>query len=278
MIYLKDKQEIARENGKKSRGPITPEGKRRSSLNSITHGLASKCVVLANESEEAYTALLTGYQNEWQPATQTEQHLVIQIANSYWRLRRIWSMETALLDSEMFTQKEDFEAAWSNHHPGMRLLDALSAVQICNPALLVTLSRYETRYQRTYKSSIEALRKMRRHRHAPEIEFSTTAAPDTTRNLQPDPQPQPEPAAPTTLTWLTRFLAFILSLLSALRIAPSRAKQPRNKAPRTSEPTTILDQLIDNFHFPEIFLWTALLSPTPARPKPQPHPQANPAS
>ncbi|HUQ94248.1 MAG TPA: hypothetical protein VM120_21390 [Bryobacteraceae bacterium] len=277
MIDLKDKQNIARENGKKSHGPITPEGKQRSSLNSITHGLASKCVVLANESEEAYTALLTAYQAEWQPATQTEQHLVIQIANSYWRLRRIWSMETALLDSEMFTQKEDFEAAWSNHHPGMRLLDAFSAVQICNPALLITLNRYETRYQRTYKSSIEQLRKMRRHRHAPEIDFPDTAAPASTLNPEPEPHTDPQPEPQPAINLLTRLLAFFLSLLTAFRLPQSPTKHQK-RAPRTSEPTPILDQLIANFHFPEVFLWLALFTPTPARPKPEPHPDPNPAS
>ncbi|HUS11703.1 MAG TPA: hypothetical protein VMZ30_14650, partial [Pyrinomonadaceae bacterium] len=67
MIDLTEKQNIARENGKKSQGPITPEGKQRSSRNSITHGLASKCVVISNESEDLYNLLLSSYQTEWQP-------------------------------------------------------------------------------------------------------------------------------------------------------------------------------------------------------------------
>ncbi|MCZ2151104.1 MAG: hypothetical protein LC126_25430, partial [Bryobacterales bacterium] len=135
MSDLEKKQQIARENGKKSKGPITPEGKKRSSLNGITHGLASKCVVLANESQDAYDQLAAQYQREWNPASLTESHLLTAMVNSCWRLRRIWSMETALIDSEMFTQKEDFEAAWSHHHPAMRAMDAMTVVQAESPMM-----------------------------------------------------------------------------------------------------------------------------------------------
>ena len=33
------------------------------------------------------------------------------MVNSSWRLRRIWMYETCLLDSEMFIQSKDYEAA-----------------------------------------------------------------------------------------------------------------------------------------------------------------------
>ncbi|HUQ90366.1 MAG TPA: hypothetical protein VM120_01715, partial [Bryobacteraceae bacterium] len=191
MIDLKDKQDIARENGRKSQGPITPEGKQRSSQNSITHGLASKCVVLSNESEELYTTLLTSYQTEWQPATTSEQHLVTQMVNSYWRLRRIWAMETALFDSEMFDQKEKFEAAWSYHHPAMRLVDSLVTIRTNTPTTLDTLSRYEVRYQRSYNNSMNQLRKLRKDRNAPIVNFTSPTKPDRL----PDPE-QPDPLPP----------------------------------------------------------------------------------
>ncbi|MCC6393471.1 MAG: hypothetical protein IT167_22920, partial [Bryobacterales bacterium] len=167
MSDLEKKQQIARENGSKSKGPITPEGKKRSSLNGITHGLASKCVVLATESQDAYDQIAAQYQQEWQPVSLTESHLLTAMVNSCWRLRRIWSMETALIDSEMFTQKEDFEAAWSHHHPAMRAMDAMTVVQAESPMMLETLHRYELRYDRLYRSSMDQLLKLRRLRNAP---------------------------------------------------------------------------------------------------------------
>ncbi|HUQ91540.1 MAG TPA: hypothetical protein VM120_07650 [Bryobacteraceae bacterium] len=272
MIDLKDKQNIARENGKKSQGPITPEGKQRSSQNSITHGLASKCVVLSNESEELYTTLLTSYQTEWQPATTSEQHLVTQMVNSYWRLRRIWAMETALFDSEMFDQKKAFEAAWSYHHPAMRLVDSLVTIRTNTPTTLDTLSRYEVRYQRSYNNSMNQLRKLRKDRNAPIVNFTSPTKPD---RVPPDPEPaNAEPAA----SWLIRLLSIILSILTPLRLLKPRSKQTRNTrdtSPRTNEPTTLFECPVFNFHLPEFFAWLSILTKADAIPAAPDRPQVD---
>ena len=42
-------REAARLNGAKTRGPVTPEGKRNSSLNGLRHNLCSVSLVLSNE-------------------------------------------------------------------------------------------------------------------------------------------------------------------------------------------------------------------------------------
>jgi len=270
MSDLEKKQQIARANGKKSKGPITPEGKKRSSLNGITHGLASKCVVLANESQDAYDQLAAQYHQEWNPVSLTESHLLTQMVNSCWRLRRIWSIETALIDSEMFTQKEDFEAAWSRHHPAMRAMDAISAVQAENPVMLETLHRYELRYDRLYRSSMDQLLKLRRLRNAPEIApCLPTPAPD------PQPCETPEQAPPPiSAAWYTRFLAFPLALLAALRPPARNSRKSTQKAGRrSSEPTPLFPSAFYTFEFPEFFIWLTSFIPTPARPKHQAPPQ-----
>ncbi|MCC6366012.1 MAG: hypothetical protein IT165_21050 [Bryobacterales bacterium] len=283
MDDLEKKREIARENGKKSHGPITPEGKQRSSLNGITHGLASKCVVLANESQQAYDELFAAFHSEWQPASVTETTLLTEMVNSYWRLRRIWSMETALFDTEMFCQKEDFEAAWSNYHSAMRVTDALCGVHIANPATLETLHRYEVRYDRIYKSSMDHLIKLRRLRHAPEIAPTPLRRPEPSPDLPPAPDPQqdqsldPQPQPPAT--WLTRFLALVLSLLAALRTF-SRPRKTANQAlkstPLQTKPSTLPEFPLCNFHLPEFFFWLSLFTPTPARKKAEPLPPLRP--
>ncbi|MGB7723408.1 MAG: hypothetical protein WBL65_26150, partial [Bryobacteraceae bacterium] len=58
----------SRANGACSRGPITPEGKERSSTNALRHGLLAKCVVLENESSECFDELVTQHQERFAPA------------------------------------------------------------------------------------------------------------------------------------------------------------------------------------------------------------------
>ncbi|MCZ2149447.1 MAG: hypothetical protein LC126_16945 [Bryobacterales bacterium] len=274
MRNLEQQQQIARENGKKSKGPITPEGKKRSSLNGITHGLASKCVVLANESQEAYDNLLAAHRAEWQPASLTESNLVTAMTNSYWRLCRIWSMETALFDSEMFTQKEDFEAAWSHHHPAMRAMDAMASVEYMAPGTLDILHRYEVRYERFYRSSMDQLLKLRRLRHAPDIAptlFVTPAdltAPETPEESAPAPE---SPSAPAG--WVTRILAFLLSLLAFLRPSSRRSsKSRRNRLHFPTEPAALPELPSFTFYFPEFFSWLSVFTRHPEPPAPPPAP------
>ena len=64
--------EIARANGAKSRGPITPEGKARSSQNARRHGLFARHVLLPNESSAEYQDLLRTHLERFRPQTPIE--------------------------------------------------------------------------------------------------------------------------------------------------------------------------------------------------------------
>ena len=65
-----------RENALKSTGPRTPEGRAAVRLNSLTHGLTAKTLVLPGESEEDFGSLLDSLAAEHDPITPTEQALV----------------------------------------------------------------------------------------------------------------------------------------------------------------------------------------------------------
>ncbi|MCC6362582.1 MAG: hypothetical protein IT165_03610, partial [Bryobacterales bacterium] len=93
--------EASRINGAKSRGPVTPEGKARSSQNALKHGLASRAVVLFNESHEEYDALLLEYRTLFKPMDQYEADRVTDIVNARWRIRRIQRFETAVIDLQL---------------------------------------------------------------------------------------------------------------------------------------------------------------------------------
>jgi hypothetical protein len=89
---------INRANSRHSTGPRTDSGKQRSSLNALRHGLTAASAVLSSEDPAAYDAHRRGFFDEYQPATPTETQLVMEVADTAWRLNRIPSLEAALLD------------------------------------------------------------------------------------------------------------------------------------------------------------------------------------
>jgi hypothetical protein len=96
-----EKQKAAsRANGAKSRGPVTPEGKLRSSRNNVERGLLARTVVLDGESLPRFHALMTSLQDELKPETTIENLLIHKMAVAHWRLMRAWGMERTGLSNE----------------------------------------------------------------------------------------------------------------------------------------------------------------------------------
>ena len=89
-----------RANAQKSSGPKSEEGKARSSRNAFKHGLYSKQLVLPGEDPAELDALKANLRAEHQPVSETEEILVNEMAEQYWRLRRARRLETDLLASD----------------------------------------------------------------------------------------------------------------------------------------------------------------------------------
>src|SRR5262245_22101529 len=106
--------EAARRNGAKSRGPVTEEGKRRSSRNAVKHGLTAETLVLSNEDPQKFEAIVESYADRLCPEDQLEMDLVAEMAANRWRLRRAWSLETALLDYEMDRQEKEIAEKYTD--------------------------------------------------------------------------------------------------------------------------------------------------------------------
>src|ERR1700723_3816676 len=91
----------SKSNGALSKGPSTPAGKRNSSLNALRHGLCASCIVLDHESRENFLILLQQHVDRFQPANEVEFNMIEEMCAAYWRQRRAWSIETALLDKQI---------------------------------------------------------------------------------------------------------------------------------------------------------------------------------
>lgn len=79
----------------KSTGPRTQQGKERSKRNSIKYGIFSDVVVLKSESKADFDQLLNAFYKDRRPVGALEELLVNKLAVLWWRLRRVWTAETA---------------------------------------------------------------------------------------------------------------------------------------------------------------------------------------
>jgi len=77
-------------NGRKSRGPVTPEGKRKSSANSHKHGLRSKTLPTDDACEAYRQCLLPALIAKHHPANPTELALVETIALT--SAQQVWAL------------------------------------------------------------------------------------------------------------------------------------------------------------------------------------------
>src|SRR4029077_2981194 len=139
------KSETSRANGAKSRGPITAEGKEKSSRNSLKHGFTAKStIVLECENKEQFQEMLGYYKTTYQPGSGVEEDLVTDMVACRWRMQRLRAIETALLDSEMDRElPEGHTTEDPGFHPAFpfrRLVDESRAISLA--------SRYEFRLHR----------------------------------------------------------------------------------------------------------------------------------
>ena len=133
-----------RANALKSTGPKTEDGKARSSLNRLDHGLAGRFRLLATESEEEYKQLQTSLDSEWNPQHATEQILVTQMAESHWKLRRIGIWQDGILQKYPNPFDPDLPAEISKR--------------------MMLLQRYEVSERRAFHKGMEDLRRLQNER------------------------------------------------------------------------------------------------------------------
>ena len=92
------------ENAKKSTGPSTLEGKQRSSMNAMIHGIFSKIPLLPGENQEQFRLLEDEIIKAYQPTDAMEYHLVQRIYLACIRQIRLREAEAAKLEISMMPE------------------------------------------------------------------------------------------------------------------------------------------------------------------------------
>ncbi len=141
-----DRAAINRANSEHSTGPRTDAGKHRSSLNALRHGLTARTAVLPSEDPAAFEQHCRQFLDEYQPATATETHLVQELADTSWRLKRI-----PLLEADLVSQVPNPESPATSHQP-----PATSQLV----AALATLGLLGARLSRQFQKTLDQLREI----------------------------------------------------------------------------------------------------------------------
>jgi hypothetical protein len=186
MISEKHSQ-AARANGARSRGPVTPEGKAISSRNATRHGMLAKTLVLSNEDAKTFEHLFYLLIERFSPVDDIEMSAIEEMAAAHWRLRRVMSMERAILEQAILLT------------PRQGAAEQLAAgfSDPANQATLALLQRYEARFQHMYQRALRSLillRKLPARTQVPNEPKESIVC--NTERREPTPIRPPQPAEP----------------------------------------------------------------------------------
>ena len=173
------KAAIARINGSKSQGPVTPEGKAKSSQNSLKHGLTSSRVLLPGESQEAFDQLESSLLETLKPATEFENELVREMTSARWRLRRIEEMETALVQREMRKLVEE-----QGEDADIDEIRMLAYVEVAESRAFRNLTRHQGQLRRAYEKAWKELQVLQANRVQQDFETSVRFAHEPTQESE----------------------------------------------------------------------------------------------
>jgi hypothetical protein len=147
-------------NAEKSHGPTSPQGRARSSINALRHGLTARVVVLPSEDMDAYKAFSKEIVDSLDPQTPVERQFAHTIADNQWRINRIRSIEDGMLGMGHFEAAGDFDADNPEIHSAMTAARAFRE----DSKAFVNLSIYEQRLHRSMKEALRQLKELQAER------------------------------------------------------------------------------------------------------------------
>jgi hypothetical protein len=155
------KSDTARSNGAKSKGPKTAETREISSRNSLKHGITSRHnMLLACEDPALFQQVIEEYTAFYQPANPVERDLVEKIIGAELRIRRLKTIEAALVDYEMDSTMEEIEKRVTQLDTATHL--AISFTSLSGFRSIALLGRYESRLRCISRRAHQAFLDLRR--------------------------------------------------------------------------------------------------------------------
>jgi hypothetical protein len=198
-----------RANAQKSTGPKTEEGKQRSRMNALRHGLTAQVTLMTGEDRDAHDKFVNAFVADLAPEGAVETHLALTIAHDAWRLNRIHAIEENRFADGFFQYGHKIDTEHPQIHAAL-----VQSLTFHNEALTFEkLSLYEQRLDRKFQRNLKLFLEMKADRlkrleaeppktmtagsQAPPIaEAGPLPAPASSPNgfVLSDPLPPPEPA------------------------------------------------------------------------------------
>jgi hypothetical protein len=178
--------QAARENGKKSQGPTSPEGKAVSSRNAVSHGFRStRWFVQNNEDCAQLDAFIADFTAEYPPSGPTETALVRHLTHAHFSLERIWAMQIAGVDYQVDMQRPQIEEDYDQVDEPTRLFLAFNQLAKEGPGLAL-LNRHQVSYDRAFHRARKALLETQAARREREAvgEIATQSGPRSSASLE----------------------------------------------------------------------------------------------
>ena len=185
------RKQTSRLNALKSTGPKTPEGKRRSAFNAVTHAAYVQELILPGEELPQFQLILDAHLHNWKPTNPIEDTFVFEMASTLWRLRRQAPAESSLISIQMKRMEREIIRDFATVSPSAVYALAVAALHE-NGDALNQISRQGRRLLSQYEKLTQQLLSMR--------QLFPPVAPDSpSLQSQPDLDTQEEPVE-TNLT------------------------------------------------------------------------------
>lgn len=108
-----------RANALKSTGPRTAEGKARSSLNALRHGITGQVSIMTEEDRAAHDKFCQELIDSLRPEGPLEIQFASSIAEDFWRLQRIRALENDILALGAFSDAADIDVDHPEIHASL---------------------------------------------------------------------------------------------------------------------------------------------------------------
>jgi hypothetical protein len=150
-----------RANAKKSTGPKTEEGKQRSSLNALRHGLTGQVSLMTDDDRAAHDAFSKSIIDDLKPVGAMELQLAQRIATDSWRINRL-----AAFEDNIYCMWHETNLPSHSNHPQIDTACSQTQTFLQKSDELNRLSLYEQRLNRSIQKNMAMLKQLQKERKA----------------------------------------------------------------------------------------------------------------